>query len=636
MTKTAHCLDAWMERALYSPKGPYFPHQPADLKPIGLYSSHLRDDAPRPLFRSSFPNDETIRLADRASEGIFDLLGSGPVDLKKYGDQMWHVDFKSGTSWPPHVFFTGVSHLTLIPGADIKVPWELSRCQHFAWLAQAQWLSQNDRYARVFVDQVNSWIESNPPKYGVNWRSSMEVALRACNWLLAWDIFQDNKIIDAEFRKRFSASLWEHGNHIYRHLEWGGNVSTNHYLSNLLGLAYLGVALDQKKWKICAQNELARELFRQTYDDGFDYEGSTAYHRLVLEIFFYYSLLVKRNPMALEPLGAVFLERLGLMFEAMLQLTAPDGTMPLLGDNDSGHVHCLVKREDADVSYLTALGAALLDQTPLKVKDWEAPAEIFWLFGESGLKNMRAVKTVAAKQIRSKGPSSSGLLTIRDQNSLLVFSAAPNGTRGVGGHTHNDKLSFCLWIQGEWFLWDPGTGVYSADPDLRNRLRSTASHNTVQINDEEQNRILPASLFSLKDDAKTSVLAWDPECVEVSHDGYKRLQPPVIHQRRIEHRQGSFLWKVEDVLNGEGEVEARWFFHSSHLDIQPIEPFKYYLNGKHGRLEIQCNAISTPGEIKQVPMSPGYGVIQRAWALAFRQRVTLPFKCNFVMTYVPQ
>jgi len=48
---------------------------------------------------------------------------------------------------------------------------------------------------------------------------------------------------------------------------------------------------------------------------------------LALEIFFFYALLCQRNEGRVRALGSVFLERLGLMFEAVLQLSASDGTV---------------------------------------------------------------------------------------------------------------------------------------------------------------------------------------------------------------------------------------------------------------------------------------------------------------------
>src|SRR5207245_2328124 len=73
----------------------------------------------------------------------------------------------------------------------------------------------------------------------------------------------------------------------------------------------------------------------------------------------------------------------------------------------------------------------------------------------------------------------SGITIVRAEEAEVLFFAIPNGIFGKGSHTHNDKLSFVLRLDGEEVLCDPGTGTYTRDPNLRNQLRATAAHNTV-------------------------------------------------------------------------------------------------------------------------------------------------------------
>ena len=60
----------------------------------------------------------------------------------------------------------------------------------------------------------------------------------------------------------------------------------------------------------------------------------------------------------------------------------------------------------------------------------------------------------------------------------LVFDAGPHGFLN-GGHAHADALSCTLSIAGRPVLIDPGTGTYTMDRELRDRLRSSMMHNTV-------------------------------------------------------------------------------------------------------------------------------------------------------------
>ena len=75
---------------------------------------------------------------------------------------------------------------------DKKITWELNRHQHFVKLGQAYWLTGDEKYAATFVDHLKSWMDQNPPKLGINWASSLEVAFRSISWLWALAFFKDS------------------------------------------------------------------------------------------------------------------------------------------------------------------------------------------------------------------------------------------------------------------------------------------------------------------------------------------------------------------------------------------------------------------------------------------------------------
>ena len=134
------------------------------------------------IFRARFPEAPAlvVAAADQALRHEFDLLGSGPVDL---GPRLpWHTDFKSGREWPLQ-FSPNLNYQELDRPTDVKVPWELSRCQHFTALGQAYWLTGDERYPREFVDETSDWMARNPWGHGVNWACAMDVALRAVSWI---------------------------------------------------------------------------------------------------------------------------------------------------------------------------------------------------------------------------------------------------------------------------------------------------------------------------------------------------------------------------------------------------------------------------------------------------------------------
>ena len=266
-----------------------------------LFVNPANREAVRSLLENNSPKatDSLIAKADKTCDHVFDLLGSGEVNLGPRID--WHRDFKTGYQWDPAAYYRDIN----IPygKADIKVPWELSRFSHAVTLGQAYWLTGDEKYTREFMAQVSSWIDGNKPKFGVNWACTMDVAIRACNWIAGYAFFSHSPEISDDFFLKFLKSLYQHGGHIRNNLEYSETLTSNHYLSNIVGLVYLGVMFPEfneaAAWKAFGVRELAREMEKQVYADGCDFEASTCYHRLVLELFFFSTLTVVVDPRGL-------------------------------------------------------------------------------------------------------------------------------------------------------------------------------------------------------------------------------------------------------------------------------------------------------------------------------------------------
>jgi len=311
------------------------------------------------------------------SQQIWQLVDDAYVPID------WHLDFKSGYRWREDTWHADIrfGHRA---GADIKVPWELARMQHLPQLAWAYALAVEEEkdflgaevYAREFRNQVLDFVATNPPRYGVNWRCTMDVAIRVVNWLVAHDLFRArNAEFDPDFERVFLSSVYEHAVHIVNHLEWSLAFRGNHYLSNVAGLlfaaAYLPCTSETNAWLAWATRDLVAETGEQFHPDGSNFEGSTCYHRLSAEMVVYATALIlalpeekrrgclradcrahlrppTRRPSAAaglfdDPWAAMgaaepvsHLERLERMAEFVVHLTKPHGHMPQIGDNDSG------------------------------------------------------------------------------------------------------------------------------------------------------------------------------------------------------------------------------------------------------------------------------------------------------------
>jgi len=535
------------------------------------------------LIQKEFPQlkSQIVEEADKVCAHVFDLLGSGDVNLNKFVEEHggrvqcgylpWHFDFKTGYRWNQRKFYKEIE----IPygKADIKVPWELSRFQHVAVLGQAYWLTGDEKYAQELVRQIDDWIDRNPPKFGVNWACTMDVAIRVANWIWGYYFFKDSEALTDEFLIKFLKSLVTHGRYIMANLENKGQVTANHYLSDLVGLIYLGIAFPEfkeaKHWREFGIQELTKEMGKQVYDDGMDFEASTCYHRLALELFFYPALLCQLNEIELP---RAFLDKLKKMFDFVLYVLKPNGRMPQIGDNDNGRLHILGKRDILDMTYLLTFATLFFDDPKYKIEEFGFAPEALWLFGPDAYERWREMPGRSVEELESKAFLNGGIYVMRHKKDYMVISCGLNGQNGNGGHAHNDKLSFELCVDGEDIIVDPGTYVYTADPEWRNKFRSTAYHNTVMIDGDEQSRFREDELFKMRRDAVVKVNRWktnqEYDILDAEHNGYQRLKNPATHRRQILFNKTEGYWEIRDTLLGRGTHKFDLYFHFAPLEVE--------------------------------------------------------------------
>ncbi len=144
----------------------------------------------------------------------------------------------------------------------------------------------------------------------------------------------------------------------------------------------------------------------------------------------------------------------------------------------------------------------------LKVKELGFCEEDLWVFGKDGYDIWNNLESISINSIGSRAFPNIGWYILRKDKNYMLVSCGPNGQNGNGGHSHNDKLSFELCVNGEDIIIDPGTYVYTPFPEWRNKFRSTSFHNTIVVDNKEQNRFNDKSIFCLGEDASVKVNNW--------------------------------------------------------------------------------------------------------------------------------
>jgi hypothetical protein len=580
--------------------------------------------------------DRLLREANAiADRHCWKLLG---FDEQCFGmpDIHWHSDPLSGFEWP--LEYHADINLMRRDGSDARVVWELNRLAQLLALGRAYALASDERFAAEFFRQVLSWRAQNPVALGVNWNCAMEVALRATNLLGAFLLFLPSVQMTEDALVQLLTMFDQHGAHIQRNLEFSHIATSNHYLCDVTGLLWLGLLLPElqaaTEWRDFGLNELLSEMDKQVLADGADYEMSTAYHRLKVELFLYSFLLCRQNGIQIEKR---YWDKLYAMIDYVRAYLRPDGTAPLIGDSDSGQVFPIARRRGDDHSYLVALGAAIFEDSRLKLPNVPIAEEMLWIIGPNGIDTYESLRE--GDWPKSQAFRDAGIYILREDDLYLHFNGSGIGVNGRGSHGHNDKLSIEVSVGKSQFIVDPGTFVYTADLRARQLFRSTAYHSTVQVDATEQNTTDEAMPFIIGDEAHPRVVEWEPaensDNVTAEHHGYGRLAGSVTHRRRVVFDKQNRCWFVNDKLSGEGSHELRFRFHFApeiEVSIHDDATVQARNRANGTRLFIIASQGCTKpwgAEIEPQFCSRDYGAKESSTTVCWKVQAKLPCETRF-------
>ena len=594
--------------------------------------------------------DATVTAAERILRHDFDLLGSGPYVPADPGRPVhdgyapidWYLDPVRKLRFPRGVHHKKWNLLEMRPAnADIKYPWELARCQHWAALGQAFLLTNDDRFAREIARELDDFVEANPTGIGVNWTCTMDVGLRAVSWAIGLELVRTSAALDDAFWTRAYAALYDHGVFIRNNLENTYEVTSNHFLSNLIALLFLAALFADlgpgAEWNAFSRAAIEQEMSVQVLADGADYESSIPYHRLVTELFLGAARQAEHRG---EPLSAAYRSRLRAMVAYLAAVTRPDGLMPQVGDADDGRLHIFEgygTTTPQDGRHLFGPAAAMFDEPAWSVLAGDAGAweAAWWGFPV-------ATTPVPERRVEPFGRlfPQAGIAVARSARAhYLLVTNGIVGTNGFGNHKHNDLLSFEYHHGGTPLVVDPGSYVYTSDAGARNRFRATASHNTLMVDGVEQNELRPDWLFRLFETSNAESLSFDDRAdaaVYVGrHHGYERLPEPVTHERTFRFEKTSGTLSIADRLIGRGRHEVRWHFHlAPGVSAERAPDATVSLTAPTGRWRL----IAPPGlaiGIEAAAYSPSYGVSVPCVALDMSSRVDVAGERTWEFSIVP-
>jgi hypothetical protein len=480
------------------------------------------------LKKFSFQNKpgSTEFEADKILRHHFNLLGHiyFPNQILKskasYQYIDWHYDPSTDTNFPKDIWYRLITKIKP-KNADPKYPWELSRFNHLILLGKAYGYSEDENYSKEFINQILDWIQNNPVRYGINWSNTMEVGIRIANWSFAILFFSKSDTLTDTFYSIYINSCKQHAQHIMKNLENLQPYTSNHYIGNLYGLFILSSIIpsidEGNRWNFFSKSKLENEILKQTDEEGWGYEGSTAYHKLITEMFLFSYVIADYVG---QPFSKRFKIRLIKMIDVLNTIKKPDNKIPQIGDNDSGS------------SFIFNFQKDNLDLTTLFII-----AEKYNL-----LKRKTSTAIINYQDI--------GYYFYQNKQLYLLMTSGPKKLLGLGSHAHNDILHYILNINGFDILIDPGSFVYSSNPQRRNDFRSINYHNSLSWEGLEP-RDLNKGLFIMKDRGSRITSEIKKEASSLNFFG-KYIYKGFYHKRSMKISLDKNFLKVVDTASAPG------------------------------------------------------------------------------------
>jgi hypothetical protein len=516
--------------------------------------------------------ERAVARAEDAARGRIAVFGRVLDVARTTGGTDWQLDPVHGgrfAAWAPS------RALPAAPGLDARLARTVGRGEQWVALAQGAVLEPRRRsdLAAALAASVSDFCGDNPVGHGIHWTSAADAGLRAWNlvlalWILAGAGIAPTPALAVDAARLLVAS----GRFVLANLEDDTAVPASALAAGWLGLLACAEGLpewpESSRWRALALAGLGEALAAQVHEDGTTFEGALRYQRLACETFAAAAILRLGARRGVE---RAFAKRLASLFRATRALLASDGTLPALGDDDAPRVLALRDRPAGEARFLLPLGAALL-RAPALLSD-PGPgdaAEVVWLLGPAALARVAAAR--GGPRPRSASFAPAGFHVLRRGGFEVFLSCGPNGQRGVGGHSHNDKLAVEVRVDGALAVCDAGTPAAGGDAELRDAFRSTRAHATVVVDGLEQAPLLPGRPDALPDVAAARLLAFEPgggvERLVGEHRGFARAG--VVHRRELLVADAGVA--VVDRLAGAGthRIELRWPFASPGARVRAV------------------------------------------------------------------
>ncbi len=350
---------------------------------------------------------------------------------------------------------------------------------------------------------INEFIQSLPDN--LTGLEPYPTSLRNINWI---KFFSKHAVNDEEL----NAVLYKQYEILSKRLEY--HLLGNHLLENAFSLLFGAFYFSNKRLYTIAKKLLKQELNEQILSDGGHFELSPMYHQIILDRLLDSVNLLQNNERFdnQQDLLNLLQQKAISMLGWLSNMTFHNGDIPLFNDSTTG---------------IAPTSNQLFDYADrLKINKKKSPTKL----------------------------SSSGYRRYNGKNYECIIDVGTVGPDYIPGHAHADMLNFVLYVKNEPFIVDTGISTYEKN-EIRERERSTISHNTVMVNGMNQSDVWGG--FRVGKRAKISILNGNKDYLVAEHNGFK----PVTHRREFNFSREKII--INDYLNISSNATCFLHFNNS-------------------------------------------------------------------------
>lgn len=424
-------------------------------------------------------------------------------------------------------------------GPDIEWHRSLNRLNWLPNFAGVYQQTRNEKYAKLWMEQVSSWITSCEPGYP----RTIDTGRRLGNWVISYEAFvhqSRSPSVRPDFNAIVLESMRQQAEFLYQPEHW--RRYSNWGTFENWGLSLFALMFPEFKrshlWLKEVWFRMRFQLGKSYHADGMHIEVSPSYHSHELEVWFDFVRLARSNRVESPLQSQLPLSSLSELFlppaRALMYLYKPTGVMPQVGDTD----------ETDEREFLLKLGRFWtwpdLVYVATEGKEGEPPDKTSVAFPDGGYYIMRS------------GWGKKGLPL--NEELYLLFDCGTNEP----WHAHYDMLNIVATAYGYDLLKDSGRFTYTPGEE-RGYYKGTAAHNTIVIDGLDQPR-----RYTPPEAEWHSLVGFDYVVgVQASH-------PKITHRRSVFFAKPEY-WIVIDRLEGGGSHRYDQYWHLSDRALEKVK-----------------------------------------------------------------